>query len=187
MEVSTQIRKYRQRDGYSQEELAHKLYVSRQTISNWENSHSYPDIQTLLMMSVLFDVSLDNLVRGDMDMMKNEVLKQKNAMNFWSWTMVGAYFATAVLMGVVLNFMNIWGIILPICTFGIALLGAIKVERIKKTHALGTYEKIVAFSEGRPTEEISTKKGWKDVMSLVGVPLAFIIIMLLSVYLFSLI
>lgn len=187
MEVSTQIRKYRQRDGYSQEDLAHKLYVSRQTISNWENSHSYPDIQTLLMMSVLFDVSLDNLVRGDMDMMKNEVLKQKNAMNFWSWTMVISYFASAVLMGAVLNFMNLWGLVIPICIYAIACLGAIKVEAIKKTYALETYEKIVAFSEGRPTEEMPSKKGWKDAMSLVGVPLVFLIITLLSVYLFSLV
>ncbi|MFC3419356.1 helix-turn-helix domain-containing protein [Salinicoccus hispanicus] len=187
MEVSTQIRKYRQRDGYSQEDLAHRLYVSRQTISNWENSHSYPDIQTLLMMSVLFDVSLDNLVRGDMDMMKNEVLKQKNAMNFWSWTMTVAYFITAVLVGVVINFMDLWGLVIPICTFAIAFLGAIKVEKIKKTYALETYEKIVAFSEGRSTDEMPSRRGWKEVMSLVGVPLVFLIIMLLSVYLFSLI
>ncbi|MGQ4225448.1 helix-turn-helix transcriptional regulator [Enterococcus mundtii] len=39
--------------------ISRKLYVSRQTISNWENERSYPDIHNLLLLSVLFDVSLD--------------------------------------------------------------------------------------------------------------------------------
>ena len=41
MDIGQQIRKYRERDEYSQEYLAEKLYVSRQTISNWENEKSY--------------------------------------------------------------------------------------------------------------------------------------------------
>ncbi|HDC0343189.1 TPA: helix-turn-helix transcriptional regulator, partial [Staphylococcus aureus] len=44
MNLSKQIKKYRERDGYSQEYLAEKLYVSRQSISNWENDKSLPDI-----------------------------------------------------------------------------------------------------------------------------------------------
>ena len=55
--------KYREKN-YSQEYLAEKLYVSRQTISNWENERSYPDIHNLLMMCNLFNVSLDDLVKG---------------------------------------------------------------------------------------------------------------------------
>ncbi|MEC5378974.1 helix-turn-helix transcriptional regulator, partial [Staphylococcus hominis] len=64
MDIGQQIRKYRERDEYSQEYLAEKLYVSRQTISNWENEKSYPDIHNLLVMCELFDISLDDLVRG---------------------------------------------------------------------------------------------------------------------------
>ncbi|MGX0090673.1 DNA-binding XRE family transcriptional regulator [Staphylococcus epidermidis] len=41
MNVSNQIKKFRERDGYSQEFLAEKMFVSRQTISNWENDKSY--------------------------------------------------------------------------------------------------------------------------------------------------
>ena len=44
MNLGHQIKYYRQRDHLSQESLAEKLYVSRQTISNWENDKSYPDI-----------------------------------------------------------------------------------------------------------------------------------------------
>ncbi|WP_445610457.1 helix-turn-helix transcriptional regulator [Enterococcus mundtii] len=57
MDLSHQIKKYRKQLALSQEELAEKLFVSRQTISNWENERSYPDIHNLLLLSVLFDVS----------------------------------------------------------------------------------------------------------------------------------
>ena len=82
MDIGQQIRKYRERDEYSQEYLAEKLYVSRQTISNWENEKSYPDIHNLLVMCELFDISLDDLVRGDLNSNKQESIKRK--MNIWS-------------------------------------------------------------------------------------------------------
>lgn len=53
MDLSHQIKKYRKQLAFSQEELAEKIYVSRQTISNWENERSYPDIHNLLLLSVL--------------------------------------------------------------------------------------------------------------------------------------
>ncbi|MGN1069333.1 MAG: helix-turn-helix transcriptional regulator, partial [Candidatus Fimadaptatus sp.] len=48
MELTEQIRKYRMMLNMSQDELAEKVFVTRQTISNWENGKSYPDIQSLL-------------------------------------------------------------------------------------------------------------------------------------------
>lgn len=79
MNLSKQIKKYRERDGYSQEYLAEKLYVSRQSISNWENDKSLPDIHNLLMMCELFNVTLDDLVKGTilhlyLILKRNEVL-----------------------------------------------------------------------------------------------------------------
>lgn len=78
MNLSKQIKKYRERDGYSQEYLAEKLYVSRQSISNWENDKSLPDIHNLLMMCELFNVTLDDLVKGTFHLYlilkRNEVL-----------------------------------------------------------------------------------------------------------------
>ena len=71
------IKKYRIQQGYSQEVLAEKLYVSRQTISNWENNKSLPDIHNLLMMCSLFNVSLDDLVKGDVYQMDREVVRKK--------------------------------------------------------------------------------------------------------------
>ena len=65
MDISNQIKKRRTDMGLSQEELAERIYVSRQTISNWETDKTYPDIQSLLMLSVLFDTTIDVLVKGD--------------------------------------------------------------------------------------------------------------------------
>ena len=57
MELSSQIKKYRTELGLSQEELAEKVYVTRQTVSNWETGKSYPDIHSLLLLGALFDLS----------------------------------------------------------------------------------------------------------------------------------
>lgn len=79
MELSKQIKKYRTEANLSQEELADKIYVSRQTISNWENEKNYPDIKSLVLMSEVFQVSLDNLVKGDLERMKKEIDTQEYA------------------------------------------------------------------------------------------------------------
>lgn len=64
MELSTQIKKHRTALNLSQEELAERVYVTRQTTSNWENEKSYSDIHSLLLLSSLFHVSLDQLMKG---------------------------------------------------------------------------------------------------------------------------
>lgn len=97
MNIGQQIRKYRERDEYSQEYLAEKLYVSRQTISNWENEKSYPDIHNLLVMCELFDISLDDLVRGDLNSNKQESIKRK--MNIWSLVMIIGFTLSSILIG----------------------------------------------------------------------------------------
>lgn len=65
MELGKQIKKYRTEANLSQEGLADKIFVSRQTISNWENDKNYPDIKSLVLMSEVFQVSLDHLIKGD--------------------------------------------------------------------------------------------------------------------------
>ena len=58
MDIGTRIKKCRENQNVSQDELALKIFVSRQTISNWENNKSYPDIKSLIMLSNIFNVSL---------------------------------------------------------------------------------------------------------------------------------
>ena len=78
MELGKQIKKHRQEVQLSQEELAERVYVSRQTISNWENDKSYPDVNSLVLLSETFQISLDNLIKGDIEVMKDVIQKRRN-------------------------------------------------------------------------------------------------------------
>ncbi|MBP1042902.1 helix-turn-helix transcriptional regulator [Vagococcus sp. BWB3-3] len=64
MNFAKQLKKYREVSGLSQTDLAEKIYVTRQTISKWEKGKTYPDIQALIALSKLFDISLDELIKG---------------------------------------------------------------------------------------------------------------------------
>lgn len=64
MEFNNRLYQLRKQRGFSQEELACRLNVSRQTVSKWEIGDSTPDMEKLIAMSELFDVSLDSLVLG---------------------------------------------------------------------------------------------------------------------------
>ena len=65
MILAEKITLLRKRNGWSQEELAEKLGVSRQSISKWESAQSMPDLNRILAMSELFDVSTDVLLKDD--------------------------------------------------------------------------------------------------------------------------
>lgn len=64
MNFNNRLYELRKQKGLSQEELANRLNVSRQTVSKWEVGDSTPDMEKLIAMSDLFDVSLDKLVLG---------------------------------------------------------------------------------------------------------------------------
>ena len=67
MILADKIIELRKKNGWSQEELAEKLGVSRQAVSKWEGAQSVPDIQRILEMSRLFGVSTDYLLKDDME------------------------------------------------------------------------------------------------------------------------
>ena len=71
MELGTQIKKHRQLKNMSQDALADMVFVSRQTVSNWENEKSYPDIISVIELSSLYSISLDDLLKGDERMMEH--------------------------------------------------------------------------------------------------------------------
>ena len=73
MQIGAQIKRHRGELGLSQDGLAAKVYVSRQTISSWETGKTYPDVQSLLMLSELFGVTVDDLVKGDLETMNKAI------------------------------------------------------------------------------------------------------------------
>lgn len=65
MNLKEKLIKLRKDNNLTQDELAEKLYISRQTVSNWENGRTYPDIETLILISNKFYISLDDLLKTD--------------------------------------------------------------------------------------------------------------------------
>ena len=70
MEFSEQMKMIGRRSKLTQEELAKKLNVSRQAVSNWENNRNLPDLEMLIKISSVFVISLDELILGDAKMNK---------------------------------------------------------------------------------------------------------------------
>ena len=88
MEFSEQIKKLRRDQGLTQEELAGKIHVTRQAVSNSENEKNLPDLETLIVISRTFQLSLDQLILGGTEMtdkLINDASATKRAkFNFWS-------------------------------------------------------------------------------------------------------
>ena len=71
MQLGQAIVQSRKERGLTQEAFAKMYSVTRQTVSNWENEKSYPDLSTLVKISDEFNVSLDVLLKGDFRMVKD--------------------------------------------------------------------------------------------------------------------
>ena len=71
MKIGDQLKKARMDNNLTQEEVAEKIFVSRQSISNWENNKTYPDIGNVIALSDLYEISLDELLKGSDNFMKH--------------------------------------------------------------------------------------------------------------------
>ena len=79
MSLGNSLFQARKKSGMSQEEVAEKLGVSRQTISKWETDETLPDIRQSKRMAVLYHVSLDELIDFDIDMKEIEQAIEKSS------------------------------------------------------------------------------------------------------------
>ena len=79
MEISEKLKEARQKAGMTQDQVSEKIMVSRVTVSHWENGKSLPDIVSLLSLSDLYSISLDELVKGDSKMTEKVRKDAKNA------------------------------------------------------------------------------------------------------------
>lgn len=69
--MGNEILNIRKERNLTQEEFGQLFHVTRQTVSNWENEKSYPDLRTLVEISNQFEISLDKLIKEDVEMIKN--------------------------------------------------------------------------------------------------------------------
>ncbi len=156
MELGKQIKKYRNEFDISQDELAEKVYVSRQTISNWENDKNYPDINSLLRLSEVFHVSIDILIRGDIEEIKAEISQEDRRRFKKTSNIFTALFLVALVTPIPLvHFLDNLGIGLWAALFAVTLWFGYKVEKEKKEFDIQSYKEIAAFMEGKGMDEIA--------------------------------
>lgn len=156
MELGNHIKHYRNEKGLSQEELAERVYVTRQTISNWENNKNYPDINSIVLLSEVFEISIDNLIKGDLEEMKNEINSEEvKKLNFYATMMGILMLAAFISLMPLLKFIGLYGFIPYFVLVACAMFFAIKVEKIKKDNDIQTYKEILAFTEGKRLDEIA--------------------------------
>lgn len=81
MIFAEKLKSERKNKGWSQEDLAEKLFVSRQSVSKWENGQNYPSIEIIIKLSDLFGVTIDELLRSDEEL-KEKVIKDSKQLAY---------------------------------------------------------------------------------------------------------
>ena len=139
MEIGKKLKDARMKSGFTQEAVAEKINMSRQTISNWENEKSYPDIISVIKMSDCYEVSLDYLLKGEQKMKtyydyleestnvvksnanRNKIITILSYMLVWAIAMIVFWFFTSGSDAMGYSLMFLW-IILPVTTFVVSIV-----------------------------------------------------------------
>ena len=138
-DIGSKIKAARLEEKLTQEQVAEILGVSRQTISNWENEKSYPDIISVIKMSDCYEVSLDYLLKGEQKMKtyydyleestnvvksnanRNKIITILSYMLVWAIAMIVFWFFTSGSDAMGYSLMFLW-IILPVTTFVVSIV-----------------------------------------------------------------
>ena len=138
-DIGSKIKAARLEKKLTQEQVAEILGVSRQTISNWENEKSYPDIISVIKMSDRYEVSLDYLLKGEQKMKtyydyleestnvvksntnRNKIITILSYLLIWAVAMIVFWFFTSGSDAMGYSLMFLW-IILPVTTFVVSIV-----------------------------------------------------------------
>ena len=105
MDFGEQIKNIRKKEKMTQEQFAMKLNVSRQAVSNWENNKNLPDIGMLILISDVFQISLDYLIKGENEMnnMTEKIIKDGSETRRAKYNMVSSILgAFLIVIGIIL-------------------------------------------------------------------------------------
>lgn len=160
MELGKQIKKYRSEKALSQDALAEKIYVSRQTISNWENDKSYPDVNSLVLLSKVFNVSLDQLIKGDVEKMTEQINNSADRKEYEHLSLVFTVLFLAIIITPIplVHFLSYAGMVIWIVILEAGIFAAYRVEKTKSKFDMQTYQEIKAFLEGKSLSEIEKNR-----------------------------
>jgi transcriptional regulator with XRE-family HTH domain len=81
MDIGKRLKQKRTSLKLTQDEVAEQLGITRQTISNWENGRSYPDIERMVHLSEIYQLSLDELLKNDQKLVTH--FQKKTRINQW--------------------------------------------------------------------------------------------------------
>ncbi|MGN0526641.1 MAG: DUF2157 domain-containing protein [Acutalibacteraceae bacterium] len=103
--ISKNIKRLRTLNNMSQEELAQKLFISRQAVSSWENNRTQPDVEMVKKLSELFNVPVEELLYGEKRNTKLEESVKTNKTLYMVFSIVGSLF---VGIGLIILFVALW-------------------------------------------------------------------------------
>lgn len=81
MDFNTKLKEQRKKHKLSQEKLADQLHIARQSVSKWERGEGYPSIGVLLRLSELFDVPVDDLLKGD-EYLRDKIIRDSENLKY---------------------------------------------------------------------------------------------------------
>ena len=154
MYISKRLKELRTVSGFSQEKLAELLDVSRQTISSWENERSYPDVHNLIMLCDIYSVSLDDLMKGDIETMKKEVANTtlnkspQDAIQLIQSGLVMIIGLLIAITGLIITLnggSTLWGYGLMIIGAALACFFAFYADYLKRQNKIQTYKELSDF------------------------------------------
>ncbi|WDT65682.1 helix-turn-helix domain-containing protein [Companilactobacillus crustorum] len=105
MKIGEQIQIQRKLRGISQAELAQNLKISPQSISKWENGETLPSFSNVVAISEMFDISLDQLIKEDTELMNQ--LEVKNSKISKTWVIVIVGFIVAIIMIISMHLLKV--------------------------------------------------------------------------------
>lgn len=133
MNIGDKLKQARLNKKMTQEEVADKLYVSRQSISNWENNKTYPDLGNVLALSDLYEISLDELLKGSDNFMKHleestDIVRSNKKLIFY--IIMGL--VAMVVMAMFTEFLPEKVVLIAIFTLAVIVTGLVYSEIIKR-------------------------------------------------------
>ena len=156
MQLGKHIKQLRHEKSLSQEKLAEMVYVSRQTISNWENDKSYPDINSLVLLSQVLDVTIDQLIKEDIEIIEEQI----NQDDIRKFGYLSNIFAVMMLITIItpiplVHYLSYLGLGIWLLIFAATFYISILAEKEKKRLNIQTYKEILSFMDGKQLDKIN--------------------------------
>ncbi|KGF04300.1 helix-turn-helix domain-containing protein [Anaerococcus lactolyticus] len=133
MKIGDKLKNARLHKKLTQEEAAEKLFVSRQSISNWENNKTYPDIGNVIALSDLYQISLDELLKGSDNFMKHleestDIVKSNKKLIF----IIVIALIAMIIMALFTEFLPEKVLLISIFSLAVIVTGLVYSEIIKR-------------------------------------------------------